>query len=195
MMNYEILLTTYSQVPNVASSLTLYRRTIHHYQMKFQWSKVSQFDQKFRAELARKRSLEFHASQVDSFTQVFDASSLKDVSTPQAIKRCHRCNSTEHLVKMCPFQTQAAGTAPAAQSVCYKFNDGQCSFRGCRRAHKCMLCNGSHPKIWCQYGTNWGNASASQSSITSQPPPAVPPPGGFQPYAQPPNQGAYRPPK
>ena len=80
---------------------------------------VYEYDRKVRIHLARTRSMDFHVTQVDIFTQVFDANSLKvsesvSPEAPTREKRCHRCDSTDHLVKKCPFRPQASGQSQAA---------------------------------------------------------------------------------
>ena len=37
------------------------------------------------------------------------------IDTTNTPKRCHRCDSTDHLVRMCPFREEAAGPSPAAK--------------------------------------------------------------------------------
>ena len=135
MLNYEALLSACSSDNQISASLAVYRRTIHMFQTKFLWAKVYLYDQKFRAELARLRSFDFHATSVVIFMQVFDAKSLKPDNNGIG-KRCHRCDSTTHLVRHCSFQAQAKNTTQAAaaagvkgvKGTCYKCNDGTLFF-------------------------------------------------------------------
>jgi hypothetical protein len=167
--NYEQLLVTYPTDPQMYLKFAAYKRYIHSLQEKFKWDKVYQYDQKFRAELARWKSFNFHAIDTVSYTQVFDADSLK----PQVAvsgRKCFRCHSAGHLISACPFPAQAP-VAPRAQTsneVCNKFNDGQCTFPNCRRQHVCAKCGGPNPKIMCQCMQANSNATAFYPSM---PPP------------------------
>ena len=198
MLNYEQILTTFSTDSQLNGKLAAYRRYIHGLQVKFIWPKVSEYDQKFRTELARCRSFEFNAEHIMNFTQVFDAMSLKvqnrennrdTAALGTSVRRCHRCNSTNHFVKKCPFQAQAASAAqvmPTGQEVCYNYNDGHCSYRLCKRRHACIICGGQHPKQWCQgpqVTTNQHTPMAG--NYTGWANTATPPLPFHQPYRQP----------
>ena len=188
MFNYDFLLSYYCSNKQAAANLSVYRRYIHTLQGKYKWEKVYQYDQKFRTDLARSHSFDFHVCNVGNFTEIFDADSLKTryPESTQGAKRCFRCQSPQHLIGKCPFQEKAAEAAQAkapSKEICYKFNDGSCFVRQCKRVHACLVCGGQHAKSYCsmqqqQYSSSGpppvaGGAQGYNSGWPSYPPPPV----------------------
>ena len=117
-----------------------------------------------------------------SYTQTFDADSLKPQQMSGFNRKCYRCQSTTHLVGACPFQTQAAVAAQAqtaSTEVCFKFNEGNCTFRNCKRQHVCSKCGSPSPRAFCQ--CTYAITSTTNSNLTS-PQALFPPqpPGGYR---------------
>ena len=78
--------------------LVTYCTRIQECNKKFKWSAVYIYDQRFRAELAADHSLDFSHVNHDLYIMVLNAVAIRS-----DIVRCHRCKSTNHTVKVCPF--------------------------------------------------------------------------------------------
>ena len=101
--------------------LVTYRELIQECNSKFQWAAVYAYDRRFRAQLGLNKSFEYGAISHDLYTIILDKSALY-----LNIQRCHRCHSTNHLVKHCPFRKaqppslKRKGTKVIAPAGCEK---------------------------------------------------------------------------
>ena len=93
---YERVLMTHSYT--LYHGLATYRERIQQCSKKFYWSAVYAYDQRFRAQLAASRSLDFSSVLHDLYTTIFDPSAVR-----HDLARCHRCKSIDHTVRQCPF--------------------------------------------------------------------------------------------
>ena len=174
-LNYQKTVVNYHGL-HLHDEMVNYHLQIMEYDTKFNWSAVAAFDMRHRAGLSR-QSPYFHSEMKSSnlSTTVMDATMIKP-SAP----RCPRCLSFDHTnVSMCPFPAGASPMAAAAPvqtqiqfkarrstntEICRNFNDGQCTFRQCRRQHICKLCGGSLPYIQCITQGSCANIQPSEST-------------------------------
>ena len=159
--NFELLLM--SVKPHLYIKLLAYRNFIQNADKKYQWSAIYSYDLHFRTELARNRSFEYGKPITDLVVTLLDATAIKN-----NVSRCFRCRSTSHVVQECPFPAtytlEANPKTPKkitqnswvhqGREGCNNFNQGRCTYAGCRRAHVCQACRGPKPFTECPCNTN-----------------------------------------
>ena len=153
--------------PNTYSKLVDYREMIQNSNAKYQWHAVSNYDIRFRTELAKTRSFNFDVLDTTLFTTILDATAVKF-----SAKTCLRCKSYDHFVSNCPFPSDSAiTTSPSdiksqrsnnkrgsqvqpwyhnGNEGCNNFQTGNCNFTSCKRAHVCRECKGPEPMFKCK---------------------------------------------
>jgi hypothetical protein len=176
--NFEELLVDHK--PDIYASMVAYRRFIQQCDKKYLWSAVQAYDCRFRADLSRSNSFEYQTVDIRLFSEIFDAGSLKNG------RKCFRCKSFDHIATNCPFQEGQAlekmEKTMFSKEVCFKFNEDNCSFQACRRAHVCRQCRGPHPQSRCP-GYTPGVGPPSVNMPRPPPPQALTAPEGGRFYA------------
>ena len=160
---YEMVLL--EKHPECYQELIQYRSFIQDCDRKFNWSAVYAYDIRHRSTCACKKSLCFSKVDVNLYTTVMDATSIK-----KGAAQCYRCKSFDHLVQECPFQASAPMEANPKegskvqrnrqtpdrwyhnnQEGCNNFQFGKCTFgQSCKRAHVWKQCKGPDPYYKCK---------------------------------------------
>ena len=141
--------------PHLYSKLASYRRLIQSLDRKYMWSAIYTYDQRFRTNLARDTSFNYHVQNNDLMVTILDATAIK-----VDLNRCLRCKATDHYVQDCPFQSfKAEKETPYGKNQakwfhdsregCNNFNIGKCTYPKCTRVHVCKSCRGPEPFIRC----------------------------------------------
>ena len=122
------------------------------------------YDSRFRLKLATLRSFDLDNVDPSLFTTILDATAIKSNG-----RQCHRCKSYEHLASSCPFSKAATleenkkketATAVAEKwyhmgsEGCNSFQQGNCRFQNCQRAHVCRQCRCPEPLYRCRFYYN-----------------------------------------
>ena len=154
---FEALLTKkcMSVHPHLYSKLASYRRLIQSLDRKYMWSAIYTYDQRFRTNVARDASVNYHVQNNDLMVTILDATAIK-----VDLNRCLRCKATDHYVQDCPFQSfKAEKETPYGKNQakwfhdsregCNNFNIGKCTYPKCTRVHVCKSCRGPEPFIRC----------------------------------------------
>ena len=78
--------------------LVSYRDLILRCNKSFYWTAVYAYDRRFRAELAARKSMDFSKIIEDLYKSIFTSSAIR-----HGLMRCHRCQSVDHPVRLCPY--------------------------------------------------------------------------------------------
>ena len=79
--------------PKLYANLATYRRLIQSLDKKYSWSAIYAYDQRYRTDLARTKSFNYHIQNNDLMVTILDATAIKS-----DLNRCLRCKSTDHYV-------------------------------------------------------------------------------------------------
>ena len=132
-------------------SMSDYITFIQKNDARFYWYAVDSFDGQHRQWLSGKS---INMLNIDPI--IVAATLVSSAARTEA--RCVVCKSPEHSTADC---TAAAAMPPVSrrnrsssrgkkpEEICKKFNKKHCSFQGCRRAHKCIVCKGDLPIREC----------------------------------------------
>jgi hypothetical protein len=86
---YEKVLMT--KHPDKYTKFVEYRELIQNCNAKYQWHAVASYDIRFRAKLAKDKSMDYDKVDTTLFTTIFDATAIK-----ASAKSCLRCKSYDH---------------------------------------------------------------------------------------------------
>ena len=117
---------------------------------RFYWYAVDSFDEQHRQWLSGKS---INMLNVDPITV---AATLVSTAAKQEA-RCTKCRSPDHSTAECP---AAAAMPPSGrrnrsssrgkrEEICKNFNRKNCTFQGCKRLHRCIVCKGDLPAKEC----------------------------------------------
>ena len=151
-----------TETPGRLPDLLSYLYQITRASQRYLWPSWVIFDQNVRQEMADQGSTQFAHLDATLYTQCFNGQA-KEVNA-----WCQFCHSLDHTSDMCQFRLppakrpkpspvppdQVARQTPqtAITQICRNYNNKPkgCKFGNkCRRIHRCMECNGLHPKTLC----------------------------------------------
>jgi len=160
--NYELIVLEAN--PHVFDKMITYRALIQACDKKYVWSAVYAYDLQFRSKCGTTHSFAFDSIDSSLYVSILDATTIKQ------LRRCHRCKSTDHEVKNCPFPEEVSQVGSdqkkkAQRSYpekwyhenkegCNNYQTGRCNLPGCRRAHVCRRCRGPDPLHRCKCSQN-----------------------------------------
>ncbi len=142
----ELLMLHHPRGAALYPALAAHRRAIQEAQELHKWKAVYSYDTAFRLDLARRRSFDFDQMDMRLYISNLNAKTLRDDAA-----KCHRCQSTGHQVRDCPFpEGQPSTLASKKKVVCNNYNDKTCTYPSCSRLHVCRRCHGPQPASKCE---------------------------------------------
>ena len=149
-LNYMKLMINVNGLP-MYYAMNDYINFVQQNEARFYWYAVESFDVNHRQWLSGKT---MNMSNIDP---IIVAANLPSSAAKHEV-RCTHCKSPEHTSHECP----SAGAVPPSgrrnrsssrgkrqDEICKKYNAKGCTFQGCKRAHKCIMCRGDLPVKQC----------------------------------------------
>lgn len=181
-----------SRFPEKAPELFAYQASIVRAERNFDGCRWVAYDRCYRREALALKNLNWSVPNARLYNEAFTGHA-------KAIPRCSYCLQEDHSAHACPRNSNRPwfgwipdGATPPDQrpasrptqstECCRRYNDGRCkqTVSTCCYAHRCIECNGPHPRIHCP---RTGPRTARPRSPINWPrsaQPTIPPVGGRQ---------------
>ena len=124
---------------------------IHKNDARFYWYAVDNFDVQHRQWLSGKTINMLNVDPIIVAANLVSAAAKYEA-------RCTRCRSPDHTTAECPLvvavppsgrRNRSSSRGKRNEQICKKYNKSNCTFQGCKRSHKCIVCKGDLPIKEC----------------------------------------------
>ena len=162
-----------SRFPDKAPELFAYQASIVRAERNFDDRCWVAYDRCYRREALAQKNLNWSVPNARLYNEAF-------TGRARAVPRCSFCLQEDHVAQSCPrnpnrpwfgwlqdpldhfpqHQRPSTSRPPQSAECCRRYNEGKCkqTLATCRYAHKCLECNGPHPRLHCPRSGQRGGA-------------------------------------